>query len=53
MKKKNLMDSHTWHTLSPEATCEALTSTGKGLSGQEAQRRLIQYGFNKLTAAAL
>ncbi|MDD5321346.1 MAG: HAD-IC family P-type ATPase [Methylococcales bacterium] len=37
--------------MSPEATCEILTSTDQGLSRQEAQRRLTQYGFNKLTPA--
>lgn len=49
MKKKNRSDSRPWHTLSPEATCEALTGTEQGLNQQEAQQRLKQYGFNKLT----
>ena len=52
MKKKRPSDNRPWHTLSPEATCEILTSTEQGLSQQEAERRLKQYGFNKLTAAA-
>jgi magnesium-transporting ATPase (P-type) len=52
MKKNRPAYTHPWHTLSPEATCEILTSTDQGLSGQEAEYRLTQYGFNKLTAAA-
>ena len=52
MKKNEPSDSRPWHTFSPEATCEALTSTEQGLSQQEAERRLTQYGFNKLTPAA-
>ncbi|MDD5322104.1 MAG: cation-transporting P-type ATPase [Methylococcales bacterium] len=52
MKKKTPSDSRPWHTFSPEATCEALTSKEQGLSQQEAQQRLTQYGFNKLMPAA-
>ena len=52
MKKKNPSESRPWHTLSPEATCEVLTSTEQGLCQQEAERRLTQYGINKLTPAA-
>ena len=52
MNKKKSSGNRPWHTLSPEATCEILTSTEQGLSGQEAEHRLKQYGFNKLTAAA-
>ena len=52
MKKKNPSDSRPWHTFSPEATYEALTSTEQGLSQQEAQRRQTKAGFNRLTPAA-
>ena len=52
MKKKTPSDSRPWHTFSPEATCEALTSSEQGLSQQEAQQRLTKVGFNKLTPAA-
>jgi magnesium-transporting ATPase (P-type) len=52
MRKKQPSYNHLWHTLSPEATREVLTSTEQGLSRQEAEHRLKQYGFNKLTAAA-
>jgi len=51
MKKNKPSDSRPWHTWSPKATCEALTSTEQGLSQQEAERRLKQYDFNKLTPA--
>jgi magnesium-transporting ATPase (P-type) len=52
MRKKRPSDSRQWHSLSPEATCEALTSTEEGLGQQETQHRVTQYGFNKLTAMA-
>ncbi len=48
MMKKNLSDSRPWHSLPPDATCDALGSTEQGLSQQEAQQRLAQYGFNRL-----
>jgi magnesium-transporting ATPase (P-type) len=52
MKKKNPPDSRPWHTLSPDAICDALATTEQGLTQQEAQRRLTKVGFNKLTPAA-
>jgi magnesium-transporting ATPase (P-type) len=52
MKKKNPSDSRSWHALSPDAICDAFSSTEQGLSQQEAQQRLTKVGFNKLTPAA-
>ena len=52
MKKNKPSSSRLWHALSPDAICDALATTGQGLTQQEAQRRLTQYGFNKLAAAA-
>ncbi len=49
IKKKPLLDSCSWHSLSPDKTCAALVSSKQGLSQQEAQQRLTHYGFNKLT----
>jgi len=38
-----------WHTLSPEQTCTQLdTHAVSGLNPDEAQRRLVQYGPNRL-----
>ena len=45
MRKKNPSDSRPWHALPPDATCDAFVSTEQGLSQQEAQLRLTQYGF--------
>ena len=52
MKKNRVSDHRPWHTFSPDATCAALTSTEQGLSQQDAERRVRQYGLNKLTPAA-
>ena len=52
MKKNRLSDNRPWHTFSSEATCAALTSTEQGLSQHEAERRVTQYGLNRLTPAA-
>ena len=37
-----------WHTLTPEETLERLGSSREGLSPEEAQRRLEEYGPNQL-----
>lgn len=50
MKKNAPTDRNLWHTLTPNASCAALSSTEQGLNSQEAQQRLTQYGFNKLTS---
>jgi Ca2+-transporting ATPase len=39
-----------WHTLSVESALESLESSPEGLSGEEAARRLIEYGPNELQA---
>ena len=40
-----------WHTLSIEQTFKELRSSDKGLTQQEAEKRLQQYGKNELAAA--
>ena len=39
-----------WHTLSTDEVLAALETSPEGLSSEEAQRRLQQYGVNELTA---
>ncbi len=49
------VDSQTaqpWHTLSVSQTLEKLRSSARGLTSEEAERRLTQYGPNQLQAAA-
>ena len=38
-----------WHSLSPQEALAALAATADGLSGDEAAKRLQQYGPNRLT----
>ncbi|MBI5641667.1 MAG: cation-translocating P-type ATPase [Nitrospirae bacterium] len=38
-----------WHQKSTEEAVEALRSSAKGISHEEAQRRLLEYGLNELT----
>jgi magnesium-transporting ATPase (P-type) len=40
-----------WHTLDPEVICERLATGANGLATAEAQRRLAQYGPNRLAPA--
>jgi Ca2+-transporting ATPase len=37
-----------WHTKSPQEVFEILNSSEKGLSSDEARKRLLKYGLNKL-----
>ena len=41
-----------WHSLSLDDTLKRLAVQEQGLSSEEAQRRLAQYGLNQLTEAA-
>jgi magnesium-transporting ATPase (P-type) len=51
MKKQKLFDEHPWHALSPSVIYEKLSSSEQGLTCQEAQRRLAQFGYNELSLA--
>ena len=42
------MASESWHAVSAEEALNALNSNEKGLSQEEAQKRLVQYGPNEL-----
>ena len=46
------MEQKAYHLQTPEDALEALGSSPKGLDQKEVQRRLEQYGKNKLTEAA-
>lgn len=48
-EKKTLTDN--WHTLSPQDVLTRLSVAENGLSREEAQKRLEQYGPNQLTEA--
>ncbi len=43
------MASSLWHTLSPANTLSALQTASTGLNDAEAQRRITEYGRNRLT----
>lgn len=43
-----LNNGHNWHAESPEEALERLGTSGAGLSGEEAARRLLEYGPNEL-----
>lgn len=45
--------NHSWHTLSGDAVLRTLESTGQGLSKEEAARRLVIHGENRLPEAAV
>ncbi len=38
-----------WHSTNPEQVCEALSCSYQGLSEEEVEKRLVQYGPNALT----
>lgn len=46
-----MVSEEAWHSLSPEATLEALHATANGLSNEESKRRLGIFGENALEAA--
>ncbi len=52
---KNVAQENTpaasWHTISAETACERLQASERGLSSEEAQRRLSRYGPNQLAQA--
>jgi magnesium-transporting ATPase (P-type) len=51
MKAKKHPKNRPWHALPVEDVYEALSSSERGLSEQEAEQRLSRHGANKLTAA--
>ena len=46
-----MVSEEAWHSLSPEATLEALHAAANGLSNEESKRRLGIFGENALEAA--
>lgn len=46
-----MVSEEAWHSLSPEATLEALHAAANGLSNEESKRRLGIFGENALDAA--
>jgi Ca2+-transporting ATPase len=51
MKKSPVKSSTIWHSLTVDQTLETLQTSLEGLSSEEAQRRLAQYGFNEIEKA--
>ncbi|MCP4010629.1 MAG: cation-transporting P-type ATPase [Proteobacteria bacterium] len=45
---ESVSDPECWHQLEPEAVFESLKTTQEGLSGRGADRRLLEYGPNRL-----